>query len=362
MSLSQLPLTSPSLQSMIKLPMHENLIGQSPLIREVNETIRRLALSNLTVLVTGESGTGKDIAAHLLHRLSPRYGKPFIKVNCPAIPEGILESELFGYERGAFTGARTSKPGRFELANHGTIFLDEIAETSYTVQGKLLQVLEGEAFMRIGGVTPVKTDVRIVAATNVNLEDAVKQKRLREDIYFRLSEVIVRMPSLRDRTEDVPLLAEHFNFNFSKKLGREYEPIPAESLARMQELPWNGNVRELAGVIKKFVTTRNAAVLLEVQEQPNRLTAVHSQPASTSAPRSATPANPPVPPVSNARKSVSLKEATRLAVEKTERELITQTLKATLWNRRKAAKLLDISYSSLLRRIDAYGIGKADFE
>ena len=368
-TLTQMPLTAPAVQSMIKLPMHENLIGQSTVIREVNETIRRLALSNLSVLVTGESGTGKDIAAHLLHRLSPRYGKPFIKVNCPAIPEGILESELFGYERGAFTGARTSKPGRFELANHGTIFLDEIAETSYTVQGKLLQVLEGEPFMRIGGVTPVKTDVRIVAATNVNLEEAVKQKRLREDIYFRLSEVIVRMPPLRDRLDDLPILVEHFNYNFSKKLGRDYEPISPDLISQMQDLTWHGNIRELAGAVKKYVTTKSPSALLEAQETSSPFASSPPSGVTSSASRSTGSAAPAPAPNSTTNttttarnKGLSLKEATRIAVEKTERELITQTLKATLWNRRKAAKLLDISYSSLLRRIDAYGIGKADAE
>lgn len=341
-----------------RAPMHEVLLGQSAVLREVNETIRRLALTNLTVLIIGGSGTGKDIAARLLHRLSPRYGKPFIKVNCPAIPEGILESELFGYERGSFTGARTSKPGRFELANHGTIFLDEIAETSYNVQGKLLQVLDGEPYMRIGGVVPVKTDVRIVAATNVPLEEAVKLRRLREDIYYRLSEVIIRMPSLRERAEDLPLLAEHFNYNFSKKLSREYEPLPADAIEKMQQQPWPGNIRELAGRVKKYVATQNIEALLESQEeQPTSIVETAMRPEL-----SAPPIEPKKQPSAPNPQVVSLKEATRQAVERTERELITKTLNNTLWNRRKAAKLLNISYSSLLRRIEAYNIGRSDTE
>lgn len=362
----------------IRAPLHENLLGLSPAMQEIISLVHRLAKSDLTVLISGESGTGKDIAARTLHKLSPRYGKPFIKVNCPAIPESILESELFGYERGAFTGARTSKPGRFELANHGTIFLDEIAETSYTVQSKLLQVLDGEPFMRIGGTTPVRTDVRIIAATNVNLEDAVRQGRMREDIFYRLSEVIVRMPPLRDRIDDIPLLAEHFNYNIAKKLGKPHEPIEPQVLAEMQRLPWAGNIRELATRVKKYVATMDPAALLH-EDRPND---THGAPRAGTlrTTRPTRPAEPdgngehgeeafaegvvvvtpgPIAP-GGKRRFISLKDATRQAVEATERALIEEALKHTLWNRRKAAKLLDISYSSLLRRIDAYNIGKSE--
>jgi len=194
---AQAVLSKSEWDEMVRAPLHEQLIGMSESVREVRGIVERLAASDLTVLVTGESGTGKDIAARILHKNSPRYGKPFIKVNCPAIPESILESELFGYEKGAFTGASTSKPGRFELANNGTIFLDEIAETTMSVQGKLLQVLDGEPVVRIGGTEPIHTNVRIIAATNVNLQEAVRDRRMREDIYFRLSDVIVHMPDGR---------------------------------------------------------------------------------------------------------------------------------------------------------------------
>lgn len=342
----------------VRSPLHEELIGRSARVREVNQLVKRLAMSHLTVLITGESGTGKDIAARLLHRLSPRYGKPFIKVNCPAIPESILESELFGYERGAFTGARSSKPGRFELANHGTIFLDEIAETSLSVQGKLLQVLDGEPCMRIGGTSPIPIDVRIIAATNVPLDEMVKSGRMREDIYFRLSEVIVRMPALRERPEDIPLLAEHFNYNYCGKLGKPYQPLPPQVVAEMQTQDWRGNVRELGARVKKYVATGNLRMLLEEEEHPF---APVYQPEE--------PVMEPERPVAtkprkemSAKKFMSLKEATRRAVESTERALIEEALRYTLWNRRKAAQLLDISYSSLLRRIDAYNIGKSDGE
>ncbi|MBI5094667.1 MAG: sigma-54-dependent Fis family transcriptional regulator [Candidatus Hydrogenedentes bacterium] len=338
----------------IRSPLHESLLGISPAIREVTEMVRRLAASNLTVLITGESGVGKDIAARLLHKLSPRYGNPFVKVNCPAIPESILESELFGYERGAFTGAGASKPGRLELAHNGTIFLDEIAETSYTVQSKLLQVLDGEPFMRIGGVTPVRTDVRIIAATNMSLEAAVREGRMREDIYFRLSEVIIHMPALRERREDIPLLAEHFNYNLCKRTGREYEPIPPHLIERIQQFPWPGNIRELAAHVKKYVATRDPQALLEGDAKPvsGRVSEVLRPPAPVREETEETAK----------RKFISLKEATRRTVEATEQALIREALRYTLWNRRKAAKLLDISYSSLLRRIEAYNIGKSESE
>ena len=353
----------------IQSPLHEGLLGLSDAITEVRAIVERLAPSNLTVLLVGESGTGKDIAARILHRNSPRLGKPFIKVNCPSIPESILESELFGYERGAFTGARTSKPGRLELANAGTIFLDEIAETSYTVQSKLLQVLDGEPFMRIGGTTPIKTDVRIIAATNVSLEDAVHSGRMREDMYFRLSEVIVRMPPLRERPEDIPLLAEHFNWNFSQKSDRPYEPIPDDLMRQVQSLPLSGNVRELAARVKKYATGRDPRQLL-AEETIGRAPGPTPLPASRenghpshAAAIFESPEPPdahPAPGGTTEREFIPLKEATRRAVEETERRLIMEALQYTLWNRRKAAKLLRISYSSLLRRIDQYNLGRND--
>jgi two-component system, NtrC family, response regulator AtoC len=335
----------------VTAPLHETLIGRSAAIQEVGDLILRLAESSISVLIAGESGTGKDICARLLHKLSPRAGKAFIKVNCPAIPESILESELFGYERGAFTGARSSKPGRFELAHRGTIFLDEIAETSKAVQGKLLQVLDGEPIMRIGGVQAINLDVRVIAATNISLEQAVQEGRLREDIYFRLSEVIIRMPSLRERREDIPLLAEHFNYNFCQKLGRTYTHLPAKLMTQLQGMEWPGNARELAASVKKFVTTGNPEVLLTGESTPENGQPI-VEPPGAGAGQGAVHAEP-------GRKFEPLKDATRRAVEETERQLIEEALRYTLWNRRKAAKLLDISYSSLLRRIDAYKIGKS---
>lgn len=223
--------------------------------------------------------------------------------------------------------------------------------------------------MRIGGVTAIHTDVRMVAATNLSLEEAVRQKRMRQDIYYRLTDVTIRMPALRERPEDIPLLTEHFNYNFHKKLGREYKPIPDDLVTQLQQLHFRGNVRELAARVKKYVTTRSVVALLEgeVEESPGVSRAAvaitrsndgAAGPAAVSGEDKAKTAHVE----RNARRFPSLKEATRRAVEDTERRLIMEALQETLWNRRKAAKLLDISYSSLLRRIDAYDIGRSDFE
>ena len=333
------------------IPLHEKLLGNDPRIKEVRALLDRLAQVDLTVLITGETGTGKDIAARLLHRGSQRYRKPFVKVNCPSIPEGILESELFGYERGAFTGAYTSKPGRFELASGGTIFLDEISETPHNIQAKLLQVLDGEPFLRVGGTEPIQCDARVIAATNIHIEDGVTDGRLREDISFRLSEVVVRMPPLRERRGDIPLLAEHFNYNTSKMLHRDHRPLNRGILERLQAMDWPGNIRELAGRLKKYVTTGSEDILFVDNGATVPL-------ESFSPDNGAARRKLPNRRREKKRTFMPLREVARRATEQAEKELIEETLRYTLWNRRKAAKLLETSYSSLLRRISAYNIGK----
>jgi len=331
----------------VTAPLHERLVGRSKFVRELDDLITQLAPTDMTVLISGESGTGKDIVARLLHQRSNRKGRPFVKVNCPAIPGELVESELFGYEKGAFTGAHTAKPGRFELAEKGTIFLDEVTEISETSQVKLFTALDGEPYMRIGGVHPIQPNVRIVTATNVPIEDALASGRIRRDVYSRLSEFVIHMLPLRERRDDIPVLAEHFNYNFSKKMDKEYEPIEEDILERMQELDWRGNIRALSARVKEYVATGSESVLLD-DSGPSLIA-----PAAAARPQPAVVEAPAAPP-----RFTSLKEATRIAVELTERALIEEALRYTLWNRRKAAKLLDISYSSLLRRIDAYGIGR----
>ena len=333
-------------------PLHETLVGQSKFIRDTDELISLLADSNLTVLITGETGTGKDIVARLLHRRSHRSSFPFVKVNCPALPHDLLESELFGYEKGAFTGARTAKPGRFELADKGTIFLDEIAEIPESIQVKLLQVLDGEPFMRIGGQKPVQVSTRIVAATNIPIDVAVREGRLRKDVSFRLNEFVVHMIPLRERPEDIPLLIEYFNFHFCGRLEKEHRPVPAALMEAVQRQPLRGNIRELAARVKEYVATGSDESLTEDK----------STKGARPSPGALQAARPGAPPQSKAVPEttfMSLKEAARQAIRQAEMALIEEALKHTLWNRRKAAKLLRVSYSSLLRRIDAYEIGKS---
>lgn len=332
-------------------PLHEGLVGRSHFIEELDELIHQLAPTKMSVLITGESGTGKDIVARLLHRRSDRRSRPFIKINCPAIPDELVESELFGYEKGAFTGAHTAKPGRFELAADGTIFLDEITEISDASQAKLLTVLDGEAYMRIGGVQPIQPNARVVTATNVELDEALASGKLRRDVYARLSEFVLYLTPLRERSEDIPLLAEHFNYNYSHKIGKPHEPISDRVLERMSELQWHGNIRALSARVKEYVATGIESVLME-ERAPANAHLNSPQSGRMEARRVETTR------VERVKEFTPLKEATRIAVELTERALIEEALHYTLWNRRKAAKLLDISYSSLLRRIDAYGIGK----
>lgn len=332
-------------------PLHGRLVGRSHFIQELDELITKLAPTDMSVLITGESGTGKDIVARLLHTRSNRKSRPFVKINCPAIPDDLVESELFGYEKGAFTGAHTAKPGRFEIAAKGTIFLDEITEISKSSQAKLLTVLDGEPFMRIGGVRPIQPDARIVTATNVALDEAIASGRLRKDVYARLSGFVLHLVPLRERVEDIPLLAEHFNYNYCKKISKTYEPIDEAILDQMQHFAWRGNVRALAARVKEFVATGIESALT-AEREPARAPAPSPPSGEQPGPVAEMPGTAPE------REFTPLKEATRISVELTERALIEEALHYTLWNRRKAAKLLDISYSSLLRRIDAYSIGK----
>ena len=328
----------------IQTPLHEKLLGRDPRIRELNEVIVQLADTHLAVFIAGETGTGKDIVAKLLHELSNRREKPFVKVNCPAIPKDLFESELLGFERGAFTGALSARAGRFELARDGTIFLDEIAEIPVFVQIKLLQILDGEPYMRIGGTKPLEPRARVVAATNIPLEQAIADGRLRKDIAFRLSETVLYLPPLRQRRGDIPLLAEHFNFNACKQMGKPYEPLDSEIVSRLQRRDWPGNVRELAGRIKEYLVTGVLESLVGSEDDANESLPQPNVGAAHFA--------------MEAKRFPSLKEAAQSAVEAAECALIEEALRHTRWNRRQTARLLKTSYSSLLRRIDAYHIGK----
>ena len=332
--------------------LHERLLGNDQQILDINHLIRRLAGTDLTVFITGETGTGKDIVATLIHSLASRAQKPFVKINCPSIPEEVLESELFGHDRGAFTGAHTSRPGRLELARDGTVFLDEICETSLRFQGRLIQVLDGEPFMRVGGTRLIPMKARIIAASNRTLDVAVAERRLREDIAFRLKEVAIHLPPLRERRDDIPLLAEHFNYHACKTLGKEYRELGLDILDNLKGLDWPGNVRQLAARVKEFVVTGSRSALFV--ENSGDAAMIPGSEVKESGTESTSP-NPGL----SGKRFMPLREAGRLASEEAERELIEQTLRYTLWNRRKAARLLDTSYSSLLRRIARYNIGKS---
>lgn len=231
----------------------DNIVGVSGKMQEVFKLVHRAADTRSTVLVRGESGTGKELIARALHFNSQRANRPFVAVSCAALTESLLESELFGHEKGAFTGAVTQKPGRFELANHGTLFLDEIAEITPAIQVKLLRVLQEREFERVGGTRPIRVDVRVVAATNKNLEEAVQKGQFRDDLYYRLQVIQIVVPPLRDRPEDIPALAEHFLAKYSRENGRRLRRISQEALDILLQYRYPGNVRELENIIERAV-------------------------------------------------------------------------------------------------------------
>jgi len=231
----------------------DNIVGVSGKMQEVFKLVHRAADTRSTVLIRGESGTGKELIARALHFNSQRASRPFVAVSCAALTETLLESELFGHEKGAFTGALTQKPGRFELANHGTLFLDEIAEITPAIQVKLLRVLQEREFERVGGTRPIRVDVRVVAATNKNLEEAVKKGEFRDDLYYRLQVIQIVVPPLRERPEDIPALAEHFLAKYCRENGRRLRRIAPEAMDRLLNYKYPGNVRELENIIERAV-------------------------------------------------------------------------------------------------------------
>jgi transcriptional regulator with GAF, ATPase, and Fis domain len=346
----------------------------------------------VTVLIRGESGTGKEIVAHALHERSLRHDKPFVKVNCAALPTELLESELFGFEKGAFTGAIQQKPGKFEHANEGTIFLDEIGDMSVPLQAKLLQVLQDGEFSRLGGKNDVQVDVRVITATNRDLETAVASGEFREDLYFRLNVVAIVLPPLRERREEVPVLAEHFLKKYAAQYNKPPVEISPELSRHFMEYSWPGNVRELENMIKRMVVLGSETPILTELRQPvssvaakaaaiaqpslvSQVTASATYPAAAVSAgdlpaamvASAAPASPEVtiPGVTqcagaqtDGAVSVSLKDVARAAAREAERELILRMLTRTRWNRKEAAEILGISYKALLYKIKENGLDK----
>jgi two-component system response regulator AtoC len=326
------------LKEKLKKSEQEFLVGDSGPMTEVKNIIEEVADSELTVLIRGDSGTGKEIVARMIHGKSNRAKDPFVKVNCAAIPRDLLEAELFGYEKGAFTGAHKTKPGRFEIADRGTMFLDEIGDMPMELQSKLLQVLEQQEFVRVGGINNIHVDVRIVCATNRDLEKAISDGNMRDDLFYRLNEITVNLPPLRERRNDIPLLVNHFMEKYTLLYNKTKKEIRSETLRQLQNFDWPGNVRQLENLIKQIVVRSDENVIYDTLKGP------------------IPGGNRRGPVVDLSDDDFSMKKKVQLAVGEVEKLLITKVLHKTNWNRRKAAKLLDISYRSLLYKIKEYKI------
>lgn len=341
------------------------LFGTSAKMEEVKMTIEQVADTTATVLIRGESGTGKEVVARMVYAQSSRRDKPFVKVNCAAIPHELLESELFGYEPGAFTGANRQKLGKFDQANNGTIFLDEISEMHPALQAKLLHVLQDGEFARLGGKRDIAVDVRVLAATNKPLERAVEEGIFREDLFYRLNVVTIHIPPLRERREEIPLFIDFFLRKYSEYYGKQPPPFSDYAVNRMMEYSWPGNIRELENLAKRYVIVGNEPQI--IRELSTHKPIISSTTGASpiwglkdqQAPQA--PASPVVPPPSSFAKPgpngememPSLLEIGRRAAMQAEREAIERVLAQTRWNRRQAAKILKISYKALLNKLKA---------
>jgi two-component system response regulator HydG len=326
------------------------LIGNAPAFRAVLDALRQAGPTSATVLLTGESGTGKELAARMLHELSPRAGSPFVPINCAAIPETILESELFGYERGAFTGAAGRKEGRFERAHGGTLFLDEVGEMTPSVQVKLLRVLQDGVVERLGGTQPVQVDVRLVAATNKDLASEVKAGRFREDLFYRLNVVGIRMPALRDRREDVPLLASAFLRRLAEKHGKVIEGFTPAALAALEAYDWPGNVRELEHAVERAVVLSRGG-LVDDRDLPD---AVAAGGWGAAPPGSAAAAAALLAGAGASTLTISI----GTPMEDIERLVIRETLRHTRGDKTLAAQLLGIAARTIYRKLDRDEAGR----
>lgn len=326
----------------------ERVFQNSEKMKEIQAVVEQVADTDITVLIQGESGTGKEVVARAVYMLSARRGRPFLKVNCAALPEPLLESELFGYEKGAFTGAANRKPGKFELADGGTIFLDEISEMMLPIQAKLLQVLQDKQFSHLGGKEDISVDVRVIAATNRNLVQSVAQGMFREDLYYRLNVVNMQVPPLRERKEEIPVLVEHFLKMFTREFKKKGPQLSTEVLDLFQRYHWPGNVRELENCIKKIVILGNdQAVCQELTRKCNE--------AGCGA-QIRTPGLDEL--IRENRERYSLKAFSKEAIRRAEREVIGKVLQQTCWNRKEAAERLQISYKALLYKIKETGLEK----
>jgi two-component system response regulator AtoC len=309
-----------------------DFVSTSPKVAQIKEIARQVAATDVPVLILGESGVGKEVLARFIHNHAGRADKPFIKVNCAALPNDLLESELFGYERGAFTGALGNKPGKFELADKGTILLDEIGEMSPHLQAKLLHVLQDGEYTRLGGRRATRVDARVLASTNRKLREAVSNGQFREDLYYRLDVVTIEIPPLRERPLDIPLLCRHFVEKYAVRYESSVRELPAELMEAFIRSEWPGNVRELENVVRRFLILPDVAATLAIVRPPHVGAPVARQ------------------------EKASLKKISSEAVEHVERELVLRMLSQTNWNRKRAAKELGICYKALLNKLKKWEI------
>lgn len=316
------------------LPPEHVLFGNSRVMAEVRSRAQKICRTNVPILLCGEGGTGKEALARWIHTNSEYGSGEFVKVNCAAIPGMLLESELFGYEKGAFTGAHQSKPGRVELAHRGTLFLDEIADLDLNLQSKLLHFLQDGTFSRIGDQSERKVDARLLCATNKQLEEETEAGRFRQDLYYRIHVFRLKLPPLRDRREDIPMLVEFFRHHFVKQFGMKADPLPPQMMEYLQNLNWQGNIRELSNSVARYVLIGPEAIIQQKRGRNARL------------PVAAGVETPQVP----------LKRLAKDAVKEVERIVILETLRANQWNRRKTAQALKISYRALIYKIRDAGL------
>jgi transcriptional regulator with PAS, ATPase and Fis domain len=313
-------------------------------MRKIRSQAALVANVDIPVLLLGESGTGKEVLGRLVHKLSPRAHRTFLKVNCAAVPADLLESELFGYEAGAFTGATHAKPGKFELCNKGTILLDEIGEMPPILQAKLLHVLQDQQFSRLGSRSVIKVDVRILAATNINIPEALANKRLREDLYYRLNAFTLNLPPLRERKEEIPILLKHFMSRMAEQYARPPLPLSPTLMTACLEYAWPGNLRELSNFIKRYLILGDESLAIA---ELNPKSDVNGGQRADGAPKG-----------TESSTGGGLKSLSRSAKDEAEAGAITQALEQTNWNRKQAAALLKISYKALLYKIRQYGIAE----
>jgi transcriptional regulator with GAF, ATPase, and Fis domain len=330
-----IPIGPPSLTAF------KDIIGQSPSMKRIFRIVEKVAASETTIMLNGETGSGKGVIARAIHECSPRRGKPFIQINCGATPEGLLESEFFGYRRGAFTGAVADKPGKFEMANGGTVFLDEIGDMSADLQVKVLRVLEEGEFERVGGNETIKVDARIIAATHRDLEEEVQKGNFREDLFYRLYVIPIMLPSLRERKTDIPFLASHFLEEFAQKNHKPPMKVAPEVMPTLMNYPWRGNVRELRNLIERIVVLKDGDTL-RLEDLPEKVRFGE-------------------PSAGRGKERVTGEEGIsfQTAVSEFEKALILSALEKTNWVKNRAADLLKIKRTTLVEKIKRYNLEKS---